>query len=82
MALMRITSPHAHNKQSTSDVMRLVLLATLPGVLALTLAFGWGTIINILLASLFGLGLEALALAARKRPIAFYLNAHILYQLR
>ena len=74
MALMRITSPHAHNKQSTSDVMRLVLLATLPGVLALTLAFGWGTIINILLASLFGLGLEALALAARKRPIDFYLN--------
>ena len=74
MALMRITSPHAHNKQSTSDVMKLVLLATLPGVLALTVAFGWGTVINILLASIFGLALEALALAARKRPIAFYLK--------
>lgn len=74
MALMRITSPHAHNTQSTSDVMRLVLLATIPGVLALTVAFGWGTLINIILASFFGLGLEALALAARKRPIAFYLK--------
>lgn len=74
MALMRITSPHAHNTQSTSDVMRLVLLATIPGVLALTVAFGWGTLINIMLASLFGLGLEALALAARKRPVAFYLK--------
>lgn len=74
MALMRITSPHAHNALSTSAVMRLVLLATIPGVIALTLSFGWGTIINIALASLFGLALEASALSFRKRPIKFYLN--------
>jgi len=74
MSLMRMTSPHAHNTQSTGDVMRLVILATIPGVLALTLAFGWGTLVNILLASIFGLGLEALALTFRKRPIKFYLN--------
>ncbi len=74
MSLMRMTSPHAHNTQSTGDVMRLVILATIPGVLALTLAFGWGTLVNILLASIFGLGLEALALMFRKRPIKFYLN--------
>lgn len=74
MALMRITSPHAHNALTTSAVMRLVLLATIPGVIALTLSFGWGTIINIALASLFGLGLESLALSFRKRPIKFYLN--------
>lgn len=74
MSLMRMTSPHAHNTQSTGYVMRLVILATIPGVLALTLAFGWGTLVNILLASIFGLGLEALALMFRKRPIKFYLN--------
>ena len=74
MALMRITSPHAHNALSTSAVMRLVLLATIPGVIALTLSFGWGTIINIALASLFGLALEASALSFRKRPINFILT--------
>jgi electron transport complex protein RnfD len=30
--------------------MQLVLLATLPGVLALTLFFGWGTLINLAIA--------------------------------
>lgn len=74
MSLMRITSPHAHNTQSTGDVMRLVVLATLPGIAALTLAFGWGTLVNIVLACVFGLALEAAALWFRKRPIAFYLN--------
>ncbi len=74
MALTRITSPHAHDKQSTGTVMRLVLLATIPGVLALTLAFGWGSLVNIVLACVFAVGLEALVLYARKRPIAFYLQ--------
>tara|TARA_B100000767_G_scaffold240964_1_gene237187 strand:- start:1 stop:1047 length:1047 start_codon:yes stop_codon:yes gene_type:complete len=74
MALMRVTSPHAHNRQTTGQVMQLVLLATLPGVLALTFAFGWGTLVNILLAVIFAIALEASALKLRKRPIKFYLN--------
>lgn len=74
MPLMRITSPHAHNTQSTADVMRWVLIATLPGVLALTMSFGWGTLVNIVLASIFALALEALVLKLRQRPIRFYLS--------
>lgn len=74
MALMRITSPHAHNRQTTGQVMQLVLLATLPGVLALTFAFGWGTLVNILLAVIFATILETCALSLRKKPIKFYLT--------
>ena len=74
MALIKITSPHATGPLSTTRVMQLVLLATLPGVLALSWHFGWGTLVNIVWASLVALGAEALALTLRKRPVKFYLN--------
>ncbi len=74
MALLTVSSPHAHGPMSTATVMRLVLLSTLPGVFALTYFFGFGTLRNILLASLLALGMEALILKIRKRPIGFYLN--------
>ncbi len=74
MALLRITSPHAHGPLSTSVVMRTVLLATVPGVIALTSYFGFGTIVNIAWACLVALGCEAQALKLRRRPLGFYLN--------
>lgn len=74
MALMRITSPHAHGPMSTSRVMQNVLLATVPGIIVLTHFFGFGTLVNILWACLLALGFEALALKLRKRPIGFYLG--------
>ena len=74
MAFMRVTSPHTHNRLTTGQVMQLVLLATLPGVLALTFVFGWGTLVNILLAVVFAIALEASALKLRRRPVKFYLN--------
>ena len=74
MALIRISSPHVHKPASTADVMRLVILATLPGVLAMTFFFGWGTLINILWASLLALTFEAICIRARRRPILFYLR--------
>jgi electron transport complex protein RnfD len=74
MSLMRVTSPHAHGPLSTATVMRTVLLATLPGVIALTHFFGFGTLVNIAWACLVGLACEALALTLRKRPLGFYLN--------
>lgn len=54
--------------------MQLVLLASVPGVLALTLYFGFGTLINIALCAAFCVGFEAAILRWRKRPVAFYLN--------
>jgi H+/Na+-translocating ferredoxin:NAD+ oxidoreductase subunit D len=74
VALMRITSPHAHGPMSTSRVMQNVMLATVPGIIVLTHFFGFGTLVNILWASLLALGFEALALKLRKRPIGFYLG--------
>ncbi len=74
MALHKITSPHAHGPAKTSWIMQQVILATIPGVIALTYYFGYGTIINIIWASIIAVISEALVLKLRKRPIAFYLK--------
>lgn len=44
-------APHIRAGDSSAEVMAQVLLATLPGLVALTLFFGWGTLINIALAA-------------------------------
>ena len=74
MAFMKISSPHAHGPMSTARVMRLVLFATVPGLVALTWFFGFGTLMNVLWASLTALAFEALALKLRRRPLGFYLS--------
>lgn len=74
MALMRITSPHAHGPMTTSRVMQNVLLATIPGVIVLTHFFGFGVLVNIAWASILAVSFEALALYLRKRPLGFYLG--------
>lgn len=74
MALPRITSPHAKGSNRTQQVMLQVLLATVPGTLALTWLFGFGTLINLLWASACALGFEALILTLRKRPVGFFLK--------
>lgn len=68
------TSPHTSAGLNTAGVMKLVLLATLPGALAMTYFFGWGSLINIAIASTTALASEAAVLAIRKRPITFYLG--------
>ena len=74
MALVRITSPHAHGPMSTSRVMLSVLLATVPGVIVLTHFFGFGTIVNIAFGCLVAIACESLALKLRGRPLGFYLK--------
>lgn len=74
MALLKLTSPHAHEAQNTANVMQLVLLATIPGLVALTVFFGWGTLINIVLASIVAVSCEAAVMRLRKRPVMFYLR--------
>ena len=50
MSLMHISSPHVHKPvTSVEQVMKQVLLATLPGVAVLTWFFGPGTLVNIIL---------------------------------
>ncbi len=74
MGFVNITSPHAHGGNTTSRIMLLVILATVPGIIALTYFFGWGNLINIALASITALACEAIILKIRKRPISFFLK--------
>jgi H+/Na+-translocating ferredoxin:NAD+ oxidoreductase subunit D len=74
MALMRITSPHAHGPMQTSTVMLNVLLATIPGIAVLTHFFGYGTLVNLAWGCTLAVAFEALALKLRGRPLAFYLK--------
>lgn len=74
MSLLVVTSPHAHGPMSTSKVMRTVLLATLPGVIALSYYFGAGIIVNVVFGGLVAVLCEALALILRKQAIKPYLS--------
>jgi electron transport complex protein RnfD len=74
MALLKVTSPHTHGPSKTSWVMQQVILACIPGVIALTYFFGFGTLVNIIWASIVALICEATFLKIRKRPISFYLK--------
>lgn len=51
------------------QAMKLVLLATLPGMLVLFWIYGWGVLINLMLASFGALATEAAVLRLRKRPL-------------
>ena len=49
--------------------MKLVLLATLPGTLMMFWLYGWGVLINLSLAGIAALTVEAAMLQLRKRPL-------------
>ncbi len=74
MAFIRITSPHTHAATKTAGVMQQVMLACVPGVVALTAFFGPGTLLNIILAAAFALAFEAATLRLRGKPVLFYLR--------
>ncbi len=74
MAFKPLTSPHAHKPGNTGDVMRTVILATIPGLIALSYFFGPGSLMNVIMASFTAIACEALVLKLRQRPLAFYLN--------
>lgn len=74
MSLIHASSPHTHAANSTARVMRWVLLATLPGIATLTGFFGWGILLNVLFAAGLGIGLEAVILRLRSRPLGLTLG--------
>lgn len=63
------TSPHLSGGNTVASMMRQVLYALVPGTLALIWFFGWGILVNLILAIFFATGLEALVLYLRKRPV-------------
>ncbi len=74
MAFIKLSSPHATRRGTAGNVMQQVLLATLPGIAALTLFFGPGSLINIVLCAVFCLALEAGFLGLRGRPAMPFLK--------
>ncbi|MEK9934445.1 MAG: RnfABCDGE type electron transport complex subunit D, partial [Luminiphilus sp.] len=77
MSLMHVSSPHVHKPvSSVEQVMKQVLLATIPGVLVLTWFFGPGTIINIIFGSALALAFEAWALWLRGKDYKTPLRDH------
>lgn len=74
MHLSAPSSPHIHSGKSVSKIMLTVALGLLPGIAVYTGLFGWGVIINILIAAITALACEAIILAIRKRPIGVSLS--------
>ncbi|WP_217553975.1 electron transport complex subunit RsxD [Vibrio metschnikovii] len=67
MAFFIASSPHAHSKRSTAELMKWVAICALPGLVAQSYFFGWGTLIQLILAITVALGLEAIVMLLRKR---------------
>ncbi len=70
------SSPHLMPGNSVERMMRHVLYALVPGYLVCVVIFGWGVIINAVIATVTALGCEALMLYWRKRPVGRFLSDH------
>ena len=68
------TSPFFSSNSNVSTVMLQVILALIPGTLVMIYSYGWGVLINIILAIVFAIILEAIALIIRKRPILPFIS--------
>ncbi|WLS80685.1 electron transport complex subunit RsxD [Erwinia pyri] len=70
MAFRLASSPYTHNRRSTSTIMLLVLAAAVPGIAAQCYFFGWGNLIQVVIAAAAGLAAEAAVLKLRNMPLA------------
>ena len=62
-------SPLESVDERLQQAMKLVLLATVPGALALFWLYGWGVLINLILTVVTALAVEAAVLKLRQRPL-------------
>ena len=74
MACVQQSSPHARRARPTSRVMLWVIVAALPGLVAQTLFFGWGNLINVIWCIAVAMASEAAILRLRQKPVAFFLK--------
>ena len=74
MRFQTMTSPHVLLDTGVGQVMRRVLYAMLPGVAALVWFFGWGVLVNLVIATTMALVAETAMLAARGKPLAPHLS--------
>ncbi|MBC8212849.1 MAG: electron transport complex subunit RsxD [Gammaproteobacteria bacterium] len=69
-----ISSPYISPSASTNRMMLNVLIALVPGTLAYIWYFGYGLIINLIVAISFAILFEAGVLLLRKKPLMPYLS--------
>ena len=69
MELHNYSSPHLSLQGGVTVMMSRVLIALLPGMACAVWVFGWGIIVNCLIASLAAIAAEAGMLALRNRPV-------------
>ncbi|MBJ7220772.1 MULTISPECIES: electron transport complex subunit RsxD [unclassified Brenneria] len=69
MAFKIASSPFTHNQQRTQRIMLLVSIACIPGMLAQYYFFGYGNLIQVLLAAVTALAAESVTLSLRKFPV-------------
>ncbi|MGR6736352.1 RnfABCDGE type electron transport complex subunit D [Pseudomonas chlororaphis] len=67
-------TPLEQPDERLQQAMKRVLVATLPGLLALFWLFGWGILINLLLACATALAVEATVLRLRQWPLRPFLG--------
>lgn len=68
-----VSSPFVASSRSVQSVMLSVIYALLPGIILYVLFYGWGVLINIVLAVVSGLFFEWVMLLLRKRPVSVFL---------
>lgn len=69
MAFSLISSPYTHNQRSTSRIMLLVIIALIPGIVTQSYFFGWGNLVQLILAGITAIISEAIILRLRQQPI-------------
>ncbi|MDX5406866.1 MAG: electron transport complex subunit RsxD [Chromatiaceae bacterium] len=69
MSFKIASSPHQHNQRSTAQLMRLVAFACVPGIAVQAVLFGYGVLVQLLLAIITAWCCEALVLKLRNKPI-------------
>ncbi|WP_290652541.1 RnfABCDGE type electron transport complex subunit D, partial [Aquisalimonas sp.] len=73
MPLTTPPAPHISAGTSVSLIMRRVLYALAPGVLAMMAVFGWGVLLNTLIAVAVALAVETAMLRLRGKPVRLFL---------
>jgi Na+-translocating ferredoxin:NAD+ oxidoreductase subunit D len=69
MSLPVYSSPHFGHAQNVTRVMAEVLLALVPAIIAIWWYFGWGVIVNIVIATIAAIATEAAILKVRNKPL-------------
>ncbi|MCE2573760.1 electron transport complex subunit RsxD [Motilimonas eburnea] len=69
MKLNLASSPFSRKALKTPELMRLVMLCLIPGVFVQWYVFGWGNLIQIMIAGILAVVTEAIILAIRNKPV-------------